>query len=62
MLLKSFNAQIIPHKKKYPAQSVMVPDWEILLYTKYVYSATPDIKIDEKSLYSVITSLKGLTI
>lgn len=40
----------------------MVPDWEILLYTKYVYSAIPDIKIDEKSLYSVVTGLKELTI
>lgn len=31
----------------------MVPDREILLYTKSVYGATPDIKIDAKSLYSV---------
>lgn len=39
----------------------MVPDREILLYTKSVYGATPDIKIDAKSLYSVVTGLKELT-
>lgn len=40
----------------------MVPDREILLYTKSVYGATPDIKIDAKSLYSVVTGLKELTL
>lgn len=39
----------------------MVPDSEILLYTKSVYGATPDIKIDAKSLYSVVTGSKELT-
>ena len=58
----SFNAQVTPHNKNYPAQNVMVPDREISLYTKSVYGATPDIKIDAKSLYSVVTGLKELTL
>lgn len=58
----SYRAQINPHKTSYPVSNVMVPDGVILLYNKYAYGATPDIRTHEKLFYSVGTGLKELTI